>query len=152
MKELLRQVENLKQFGSMGSTLNEQLANLRAGSLAVLESMPWVPFDREGRLLCYAIPTHHGCGYEAIRVNTNGRAVFPGEPYREFVLANIQQTVFMMGGKLEATVDGVLHTLLAGDSIRIPQGSRVRLVYTDADCIFRQVPRIASEEQDMRLL
>lgn len=152
MNDLRRQVERLKQFGAMGSTLADQLHKLRDSSELMADLLPWVPFDREGILKCYALPTHAGIGYEAIRVNTNGRAVFPGEPYSEFILVNIQQTVFMLGGRLEVTVDGVLHTLLAGDSIRIPQGSRVRLVYTDADCVFRQVPRIASEEQDMRLL
>ena len=126
---------------------------LRAGAAGLAEILPWVPFDREGRLECYAMPaTHDGCGYEGIRVRTKGRAVFPPEPSREFVLDNIQQTVFMMGGRLEVTINGEHRTLLAGDSLRIPQGSRVRLVYDDADCVFRQVPRIASEEQDMRLI
>lgn len=156
MKDLARQVEQLKQIGAMGHTIGEQLDKLRTTAGAVSALLPWVPFDRDGLVRCYAMPVPAGAGYEAIRVNTYGHAVFPAEPYREFILPDIQQTIFVMGGRVSVTIagdDGVVtgtHNLLTGDVLRIPQGAWVRLVYDAADCIFRQVPAIAGH-QDMKL-
>lgn len=144
-KEFRKSLERFKQAHMWDGQQDMEtiLQNLQDGSEAIWKDAPRIYFNPEKTL--YAIPDFNepDKGYQTLKLFSEGMNVFPFDDYEEYMLADIEQCVYVYRGTVIARVDGLSRAIGERETLVIKKGSWVRMIYGDGAFQFHQKPHIA---------